>query len=141
MDLYPLPDLVRLLGSKWPVERLESWQPSYTEGEVLEVHAEGALRSLIWIAEHYDWGQAALDDYLAEHAQEAVQEPEGDAVADDAAPEPATGLAAPRGRGVRAWSQASAIVCAEPGCTAIRPNKPGRKPAVWYCPDHEYEEE
>ena len=70
MELYPLPDLVRLIGSKWPVERLEGWQPSYTEGEVLEVHAEAALRSLIWIAEHYDWGQAALDDYLAEYGRE-----------------------------------------------------------------------
>ncbi len=76
MDLYPLPDLVRLLGTKWPVDRLEAWQPSYLEAEVLEVHAEGALRALIWIAERYDWGQAALDDYLAEHGQEGASEPE-----------------------------------------------------------------
>jgi hypothetical protein len=31
----------------------------------LEIHAEAALRSLIGIAEKYDWGQAALDDYVA----------------------------------------------------------------------------
>ena len=24
-NLYPLPDLVRLLGTKWPIERLEGW--------------------------------------------------------------------------------------------------------------------
>ena len=45
MDLYSLPELVRLIGTKWPVERLEGWQPSYVEGEVLELHAEAALRA------------------------------------------------------------------------------------------------
>jgi hypothetical protein len=86
MDLYPLPELVRRIAAKWPVDRLEGWRPSYAEGEVLELHAETALRSLIWIAEHYDWGQAALDDYLAEHAPEAEAEDAREDAQD--APEP-----------------------------------------------------
>ena len=70
------------ISCKWPVERLESWKPSYTEGEILEVHAEGALRTLIWIAQRYDWGQAALDDYL-----DAGDEPQA-APPDDTTEEP-----------------------------------------------------
>src|SRR5687768_14975474 len=31
LDLFPLPDLVRLLGTMWPTDRLEGWQPSLAE--------------------------------------------------------------------------------------------------------------
>jgi hypothetical protein len=65
VDHYALPDLVRLLATKWSVERLEQWEPSYTEGDTLELHTEGALRSLIWLAERFGWGESALDEYRA----------------------------------------------------------------------------
>jgi hypothetical protein len=50
VDHYALPDLVRLISTKWPVERLEQWQPSWTDGDTLELYTADALApcSALW---------------------------------------------------------------------------------------------
>jgi hypothetical protein len=87
MARYDLADLVRLIATNWPVERLEEYAPNYPQQVTIEAHADSALRSLIWIAEHHGWGEAALDQYRGTLEEEV--EPVPDAAGEPiAAPEP-----------------------------------------------------
>jgi hypothetical protein len=79
MERYDLADLVRLIATVWPEDRIESYTPTYSQQVALEAGMEGALRSLIRLATLRGWGERALEDYLAEHASEPAGSPQQDA--------------------------------------------------------------
>ena len=71
MDRYDIADLVRLISTTWDVERIATYEPTYTQQVALETHLEGALRSNIRMVELNGWGKAALEDYARAQGEDA----------------------------------------------------------------------